>query len=75
MSRPAWMDDAECRHHPEVDFHPSSKAAAQQAIAICRTCPSQSLCLAYALDAQEGEGVWGGTTELDREKMLRSRGR
>lgn len=41
------------------------------AIKICTSCPIQERCLDYALKA-EPYGIWGGTTEIERE-YLRSK--
>lgn len=39
-------------------------AAAEEAHAICKTCPSSHICAAYADQRNEKYGVWGG---IDRE--------
>lgn len=39
---------------------------------ICSGCPVQPACLAYALDAKVGHGVWGGTSERERRRILRA---
>lgn len=36
---------------------------------ICRSCPVQDACLAYALSAVEPDGIWGGTTPDERRRM------
>lgn len=38
----------------------------KRAIAVCTECPHQEACLDYALEA-EPIGIWGGTTEMERE--------
>jgi len=38
---------------------------------ICRTCPAQARCLAWALDHGVTDGVWGGTTEDERRAVWR----
>jgi WhiB family redox-sensing transcriptional regulator len=45
----------------------------RQAKEICKECPLIKDCLAYALKYDE-HGIWGGTTEQDREKIRRSLG-
>lgn len=35
-------------------------------------CPVQQQCLQYALDNNEKSGVWGGTTEFERQVMIRN---
>ncbi len=74
--RPAWMADAACAEHLDVDFVPTpprpgrpASAAEEAALAICRGCSVREECLAFALDGREA-GVWGGTTERERRQML-----
>jgi hypothetical protein len=38
-------------------------------------CYYRNECLAYALDHKENFGVWGGTSERERRRMLRARTR
>lgn len=40
---------------------------------VCRHCPVQTECLAYALDHKMEYGVWGGMTERERRVLLRDR--
>jgi WhiB family redox-sensing transcriptional regulator len=57
--RPAWMVDAACREHPEVDFFPGRGGNARPALAVCRVCGVRETCLTYG--QENGEfGVWGG---------------
>jgi WhiB family redox-sensing transcriptional regulator len=72
VGRPAWMADAACREHPEVNFFPGRGRAAESAKAVCRACLVREECLAYALE-HHLVGVWGGTTE--RERRSRTPGR
>ena len=44
---------------------------AKQPWRICRGCPAQAPCLAWALDHGITDGVWGGTTE-DQRRAIRS---
>jgi WhiB family transcriptional regulator, redox-sensing transcriptional regulator len=72
--RPAWMARGECRFHPEIDFFgkPWRLAAAQ---AVCVTCPVRDECLAYAMEWEEPDGVWGGLTPSQRRALRPKRGR
>jgi WhiB family transcriptional regulator, redox-sensing transcriptional regulator len=38
---------------------------------ICRACPAQAACLAWAIDHGVTSGVWGGTTEEERRALRR----
>ena len=46
----------------------------KQAKRICRECPVQSQCLAYAMDAPVDHGIWGGLTERERRRFRRQAG-
>lgn len=42
----------------------------RQAKSICAKCVLKVDCLEYALQDPETKGIWGGTTEFERLKML-----
>lgn len=46
----------------------------REAIAICQYCPVREACLEFALDTDQGWGVWGGTTPDQRLDILQKRG-
>ena len=56
---------------PDAEFVTARKKREAEAKAICAGCPARDACLAYALDAGEAYGVWGGLTEDERRAMLR----
>src|ERR1700745_817556 len=69
-----WRDDAACRDaDPDLFFPVGTTGSAlrqiRQAKRICRTCPAQTQCLAWALDNGVTDGVWGGTTEDERRAI------
>jgi len=39
---------------------------------LCSKCPLVYDCLTYALAAKETHGIWGGTTPIEREQILRN---
>ena len=41
--------------------------------AVCAACPVKELCLEFALETREAEGIWGGTTARERRRLLRQR--
>lgn len=68
-----------CRGMSIQDFYPgtlSQRASERKAemekinrtLAVCKSCPEQEKCLDYAL-AAEPYGIWGGTTEGEREYL------
>ena len=40
---------------------------------VCSDCPVKSPCLEYALEHRIDHGVWGGTSERERRRILRAR--
>lgn len=69
----SWRTKAACQGLDPAIFYPASEEDADQAKAICATCPVREPCLEYALANRERDGVWGGATEKERRRMLRQR--
>ncbi|MGV3712239.1 DNA-binding protein WhiA [Pseudolysinimonas sp.] len=64
-----WMQDAACSDvDPEVFFPTTFKklGVTDAAVRVCGTCPVRRDCLAYAVERDEREGIWGGTTPRQR---------
>jgi WhiB family redox-sensing transcriptional regulator len=72
---PAWRQRAACRGVDPGIFYPVTDEDAEDAKAICAQCDVCELCLQWALDRREHEGVWGGTTERERRRIIRRRRR
>lgn len=73
----AGRPDLACREvgvDPEI-FFPDRDGhyAADLAVAVCRTCPTQGACLKWAIETDQRWGIWGGTTPTERLKLLRAR--
>lgn len=68
-----WMAAGNCRNHPPEVFFPSDGAGVEVAKRICEDCPVQEPCLEYALLNRIDHGVWGGTSERQRRRILKSR--
>lgn len=68
-----WMARGNCRNHPPETFFPSDGVGVEIARQICATCPVAQLCLEYALENGIDHGVWGGTSERQRRRILRER--
>jgi WhiB family transcriptional regulator, redox-sensing transcriptional regulator len=66
---PEWMEQGICAQADPDAWFPEGGASTADAKAICATCPVLDLCLAYAIDHTELEGIWGGTTH--RQRMTR----
>jgi WhiB family transcriptional regulator, redox-sensing transcriptional regulator len=72
-----WRDQAHCRFSNLNLFFPvgSDGAALEQieaAKAICQRCRVRDCCLLFALETNQEDGIWGGTTEAERRKLRRS---
>lgn len=67
---PAWTALALCAETMPDEFFPHQGASPKRAKMICAACDVRAECLAAALAGRE-HGVWGGTTEAERSKMLR----
>ncbi len=75
MSATTWRKHAACRGLDAEIFYPGTddEADAAEAKAICALCPVRQACLEHALASREREGVWGGTTERERRRIVRQR--
>ena len=72
-----WRDRAACRAVPTEWFFPvactsDSVEQTQAAKAVCRSCPVQESCLGFALETNQGVGIWGGCTEDERRGLRRT---
>jgi WhiB family transcriptional regulator, redox-sensing transcriptional regulator len=75
-----WRETAACQDADPDLFFPIGAAGPalhqiEEAKRICRACPAQAPCLAWALDHAVGSGVWGGTTEDERRALRAGIGR
>ena len=67
-----FWEGADCANplnEPDWWFEPIWE---QRAKRICESCPLKNKCLAYALEHQEANGVWGGLNP-DQRKRIRIR--
>lgn len=69
----AWMREALCRDYPPEHFFPSDGVGVEVARRLCTQCPVKEPCLEYALIERIDHGVWGGTSERERRRILRER--
>ena len=68
-----WTAQAKCRDMDPAVFFPSDGIGVQAAQRICVDCPVKRECLEYALADRVDHGVWGGTSERERRRILRYR--
>ena len=75
---PEWQNHAACAD-PIYDaeaWHPvSEKERPREPIEVCNGCPVLAECRAYAIARPALEGIWGGLTWPEREKIRRGRTR
>jgi WhiB family redox-sensing transcriptional regulator len=76
----AWQDRAACADvDPELFFAaeaergPRKHAREVVAKSLCKTCPVRRECRDHAFVVGETYGVWGGTTEEERDPSLHAR--
>lgn len=62
-----------CKQDPDLWFPEGQGAAVyaslKEAKAACMPCPLRDQCLTFALVADKNEGVWGGTTPIERKNI------
>lgn len=72
-----WAENAACRSmgpnlfYPDYAAHESVTAAKK----VCEVCPVRADCLEWALVTRQGDGIWGGTSGQERDRILRRRAR
>lgn len=73
--RPAWQQQGACLgHNPDLFFpERGEREQAREAKAVCAACPVKAECLAFALDTGLHYGIWGGTSERERQKLRRKK--
>ncbi len=72
-----WKERAACRAiTPDLFFPLGSTGEAVDQIAaakeVCQGCPVRRECLQFALETNQGTGIWGGTDEEERRSLRRS---
>lgn len=67
---PEWTARAACAETFPDEFFPSQGESPKRAKLICAQCDVRAECLSAALEGRE-QGVWGGTTEAERDLILR----
>lgn len=70
-----WRLRGACRGLDAAIFYPDDDDDAEQAKFVCHGCAVRVACLEYALLKREKAGVWGGSTERERRRIIRQRRR
>ncbi|SRR5690606_24839892 len=68
-----WMARGNCADKPPSLFFPSDGVGVEVARRVCADCPVRTECLEYALANRIDHGVWGGTSERERRRILKAR--
>ena len=68
-----WMAQGNCADKPPSLFFPSDGVGVEVAKRLCVSCGVRPECLEYALRNRIDHGVWGGTSERERRRILKSR--
>jgi WhiB family transcriptional regulator, redox-sensing transcriptional regulator len=67
----AWHEDAACQDADPNLFFSSDEMSQRAAMTMCSTCPVRRECLQHAIRAGETYGIWGGTDEAERKRLVR----
>lgn len=74
-----WSGRAACRALPTELFFPAGELddqaveQAEEAKAVCATCPVQHACLEFAIATNQPYGIWGGANTSERRSIRRRR--
>jgi hypothetical protein len=66
-----WQGLGECRSVADDTWFPDTAQVELRAAAVarCGFCPVRRSCLAFALSEGEDYGIWGGTTDTQRDAL------
>lgn len=72
-----WLNRAACVHEDPELFFPVGTAGpavqdAEAAKEVCHRCPVVAECLDWAVTTEQTTGVWGGTSEHERARLIRA---
>ena len=73
LSETSWMSHGNCAHRDPAMFFPSDGVGVEVARKACEGCPVKVQCLEYAIAERIDHGVWGGSSERERRRIIRSR--
>lgn len=70
MNVPHFTQPARCAEIDGDAWFPEPGFSGQAAKAVCKRCPAQPECLAYALENEETFGIWGGMSTPERRMSV-----
>lgn len=68
-----WWSYAHCKNTDPNIFFPHDGPGVEIAKRICEECVAIQPCLEYAISNRIKHGVWGGTSERERTRIIRNR--
>lgn len=69
-----WREQALCAQVlDDTIWFPDNGGPNRTAKTVCARCPVTTACLTWALDHHERHGIWAGTSEHERDQILRAR--
>jgi WhiB family transcriptional regulator, redox-sensing transcriptional regulator len=69
FDRKLWIAEVNCAGVDPELFFPQRGDPTSEAKAVCRACPIRAECLDYALSINVRHGIWGGTSERQRNAI------
>lgn len=75
ISEMSWRLRGACNGLDPAIFYPETEDKEDVAVAICAECAVRTMCLEYAVNRREKDGIWGGATERERRRIVRQRRR
>lgn len=67
----SWREAAACTDVGDVDFFADDEISVSRAKAVCAGCLVLDDCLAFAIETNQPDGVWGGQTGSERSRLRR----
>ncbi len=66
-----WALDSAWRGLDSAMFFPGQDGDSEPALRVCGGCAVRNECLDFAMEARQRYGIWGGTTERQRRRLMR----
>lgn len=67
----SWMDLGACAEVGDDFWFLEKGASNREAKRVCANCEVRAECLEYALETDQGFGIWGGLSEPERRRLKR----
>jgi WhiB family redox-sensing transcriptional regulator len=67
-----WAVFSACKGTDPTIFFATTRDDERAALVVCSDCVVKDECLGFAVETRERFGVWGGTTERERKRLLRA---